>query len=277
MAGHLTNRYNVKVFNRTINKSQKWIQEFNGQISNSINEVVKNADVVITCLLDDQSLQETIFQPQKTIFDFMKSNSIFIDHTTASYSLTCKLAKLAEQKKIIIFDAPTSGGKIGAEKGNLSIMVGGNQNKFNFIKPILSCYAHSISFIGKNGSGQLAKIANQICVAGIFQGLAEAIHFIKKTGLDGKIVIEALSQGAAQSWQMNHRAMQMLTEKFDIQATVDMFLKDLRICLKESENFNLKLPMTQSTEKYFHLLHENGWGYDDCATLIRLFDQHLIP
>jgi 3-hydroxyisobutyrate dehydrogenase-like beta-hydroxyacid dehydrogenase len=228
MAGHLVSAgHEVKVWNRTFNKAQKWALEFNGQASDKIEECVKEAEYIFICVGQDKDVYEVV----EHILPLVQKGAIIIDHTTASSKCAQTCYNKAETFGLSFIDAPISGGESGAINGQLSVMCGGNQISFEAALPIMEAYAKAITRIGVSGSGQMAKMINQICIAGILQGLSEGVHFATKMGLDMDIVLQAIGKGAAQSWQMDNRALTMFNDEFDFGFAVDWMRKDLGIVL----------------------------------------------
>jgi len=221
MAGYISKAgHNVTVYNRTKSKAEKWVKEYKGKISESPDEAAKDSDFVFTCVGNDDDLKEVTIG-KKGIFNTIKKGSIYIDNTTASATVARELYKKAKSKGIGFLDAPVSGGQAGAEKGALTVMVGGDQKDFDKAKYIINCYSKKVQLLGPSGSGQLAKMVNQICIAGLVQGLSEAINFGINSGLKMEDVIDVISKGAAQSWQMENRYKTMIDDKFDFGFAVD--------------------------------------------------------
>ena len=230
MAGHLSKKYKVSVFNRSSEKAKNWASEFSGNFCSSIKEVSEKSDILILCVGNDLDVREIICKKDGAL-DNLKEGSIIVDHTTTSAEFCTELNKLLNSKNINFIDAPVSGGQSGAESGKLSIMVGGDKEKFNEIENILYTYSKFIKYMGESGSGQLTKMVNQICIAGLIQGLSEGMNFSEKVGLDANKVVEVISKGAAQSWQMDNRWETMTKDFYDHGFAVDLMRKDLDLSL----------------------------------------------
>ena len=272
MAGHLSkNNYNVTVYNRTNSKAKKWIDEYHGKIVLSPSEGAANADLVITCVGNDKDLREVLEGPNG-VLKSIKSETIIIDHTTASANIAKYFYNICKSKNIDFLDAPVSGGQAGAENGKLSIMIGGDENIFNSTKNVLKSYGKNIQLIGNSGSGQLCKMVNQICIAGLVQGLSEGLSFGLKSKLDMNKVLNVISGGAAQSWQLDNRANTMIKNKFDFGFAVDWMCKDLNICFDHSKSINAQLPITEIIYKYYEKIRSNGGGRWDTSSLISLLN-----
>jgi len=273
MAGHLQkNKYNVTVFNRTNSKSKKWVDEFNGKLALTPGEASSNADIVFICVGRDEDLIE-VMEGENGIISNIKKNSIIVDHTTASANIARRFYDQLKDSNLNFLDAPISGGQVGAEKGILSIMVGGDKNEFDIVKPVLESYGKTIELIGPSGSGQLAKMINQICIAGLVQGLSEAMAFGKKAQLDMEKVISVISKGAAQSWQMENRYRTMLDGEFNFGFAVDWMRKDLSICFDEAKKNGSLLPITKFIDDYYAQIQKNGGSRFDTSSLMTLVDK----
>ena len=233
----------------------------------SASDASKDADYVISCVGKDDDLNE-ITTGESGCFETMKKGAIFIDHTTTSAEIAISLSKIADSAGIHFMDAPVSGGNLGARKGQLSIMCGGDAKTFNKSKSILNLYSQGSSLIGRAGSGQLAKMVNQICIAGLIQGLAEGIDFGQKAGLDMKKVVEIISKGAASSWQMKNRGSTMLNHKYDFGFAVDLMRKDLAISLRKGDQLNVDLTVTKLVDKFYKDLQDDGFGKLDTTSLL---------
>lgn len=272
MAGFLKkNQYNVTVFNRTKSKSEKWSKEYAGKISSTPGEASINSDVVFICVGRDEDLREVMEGPNG-ILKNSKENTIIVDHTTASADIAREYASKCIENNKFFLDAPISGGQAGAEKGQLSIMVGGSELAFDRVKLVLKSYGKAIELIGETGTGQLTKMINQICIAGLVQGLSEAMAFGKKSNLDMEKVLKVISKGAAQSWQMENRYRTMLDGKFDYGFAVDWMRKDLSYCFYEAKKNNLNLPITEIVDQYYRKIQENGGNRFDTSSLMTLVD-----
>ncbi len=270
MAGHLKkNNYEVIVFNRTSSKSDQWVKEFNGSSETTPGKASQNSEVIFTCVGRDKDLRE-VMEGDNGILNNVKDNTIIIDHTTASADIAKEYFKICKEKNLHFLDAPISGGQAGAENGKLSIMVGGEEDPYLKVKPVLESYGKAIELIGPSGSGQITKMINQICIAGLVQGLSEALAFGKKSKLDMEKVLKVISKVAAQSWQMENRYRTMLDGKFDFGFAVDWMRKDLSICLEEAKKNNAKLPITKIIDKYYSEVQNNGGSRWDTSSLISL-------
>ena len=270
MAGHLKkNNYEVTVFNRTISKSEKWAKEFNGKLESSIVKACSNSEVVFTCVGKDSDLRE-VMEGDEGILNNVKKNTIIVDHTTASANIAREYFSLCKENDLHFLDAPISGGQAGAENGKLSIMIGGEYEPFEKVKNVLESYGKAIELIGSSGSGQLTKMINQICIAGLVQGLSEAMAFGKNSNLDMEKVLKVISKGAAQSWQMENRYNTMLQGKFNFGFAVDWMRKDLSICFEEAKKNNSKLPITEIIDEFYKEIQNNGGNRYDTSSLISL-------
>ena len=268
MAGHLSKNYETTVFNRNTEKSKKWTSNYNGKMELSIPNTVKDADFVFCCVGNDNDLSSILLGENGAI-NSMKNRAILVDHTTCSAKISKEIFAIAKNKGIQFMDAPVSGGQIGAENGKLTIMCGGNENTYNLAEPKISCYSKFSSLMGPVGSGQLTKMVNQICIAGLVQGLAEGLNFSKKAKLNGKKVLDVISKGAAGSWQMDNRGETMLNDEFDFGFAVDWMRKDLNICLDEANNNKAKLPITALINQFYCDLQDMGGGRFDTSSLIK--------
>jgi 3-hydroxyisobutyrate dehydrogenase-like beta-hydroxyacid dehydrogenase len=274
MAGYISKAgHDVTVYNRTKSKAEKWTKEYKGKIAKTPEEAAKDSDFVFTCVGNDDDLREVAIG-KKGIFNTIKKNSIYIDNTTASAKIARELYKNAKAHGCGFLDAPVSGGQAGAEKGALTVMVGGDKEEFNKAKPIIDCYSKKVQLLGPSGSGQLAKMVNQICIAGLVQGLSEAINFGLNAGLKMENVIEVISKGAAQSWQMENRYKTMIDDKFDFGFAVDWMRKDLKIALDEAKKNNSPLPITKIIDGYYKDIQKMGGHKWDTSSLIRRFKKN---
>ncbi len=272
MAGHLSKEgYDVIVYNRSEEKSKLWTNQHIGTYSTSIKEAVKGSDIVFSCVGNDSDLRNITLGPDKA-FSAMKAGSLFVDHTTTSSDVAVELNKKALEKNIHFLDAPVSGGEVGAIKGELTVMIGGETTIFNKIKPIIAAYAKNITLIGGPGKGQVAKMVNQICIAGLIQALSEAISFSEKSGLDTKKVLQAISEGAAGSWQLSNRGETMIDRKFDFGFAVKLMRKDLGICLDHAKNQNISLPVTSIVNQFYAEVERKGGSKFDTSSLLTRFD-----
>ena len=270
MAGHLKkNNYEVTVYNRTTTKADKWVSQHGGFSENTPGKASQNSEVILICVGRDNDLRE-VMEGESGIINNVKENTIIVDHTTASANIAREYFNICKNKNLHFLDAPISGGQAGAENGQLSIMVGGKEKPFEIIKPILKSYSKAIELIGESGSGQLTKMVNQICIAGLVQGLSEAMAFGEKSKLDMEKVLKVISKGAAQSWQMENRYRTMLDDKFDFGFAVDWMRKDLSYCFNEAKKNNSKLPITKIVDEYYQKVQENGGNRWDTSSLISL-------
>jgi 3-hydroxyisobutyrate dehydrogenase len=271
MAGYISKAgHNVTVYNRTKSKAEKWIKEYKGKIAKTPGEAAKESDFVFTCVGNDNDLKEVAIG-EKGIFNSIKKGSIYIDNTTASATIARELHKNAKGYGFGFLDAPVSGGQAGAENGAITVMVGGDKNDFDKAKNIIDCYSKKVQLLGPSGSGQLAKMVNQICIAGLVQGLSEAINFGLKAGLKMEDVIDVISKGAAQSWQMENRYKTMIEDKFEFGFAVDWMRKDLKIALEEAQKNNSPLPVTKIVDSYYEEVQKMGGNRWDTSSLIRRF------
>ena len=274
MASHLLKKYkNINIIKRNSINTKKFIKKFanKGKINlyNNPKELAENSELIISCVGNDNDLED-IYLRENKILDGVKKNTIIVDHTTASLNISIKLFKKFRSKQVFFFDAPVSGGEIGAQKGNLAIMVGGEKNKFGVLKKSLDCYYKSMIYMGKSGNGQLTKMVNQICVASIIQGLAEGLNFAKKKKLNVENLLEAIQNGAAQSWQLENRSITMWNNKFNFGFMNKLMLKDLKILLNESKISNIELPITKQIKGFYTKLIKKGYSKEDTSNLIRL-------
>ena len=268
MAGHLAKAgYQMTVFNRTRSKAQRWVETFGGNLAATPQQAAENAEIIFACVGNDQDLEQ-ITIGEHGAFHGMAKNTIFVDHTTASAHVERKLFEIAKQRGFSMLDAPISGGQIGAENGVLTVMVGGEENAFQIAESVMQHYAKKIKHFGNIGNGQLTKMVNQICVVGLIQGLAEGLHFAKAAGLDANAVIETISKGAAQSWQMDNRAQTMIEGKFDFGFAVDWARKDLGIVLEEARANGAHLPITALIDQFYSEVQAMGGNRWDTSSLI---------
>jgi len=273
MAGHLSRSglFNVSVFNRSSEKSSKWGDEYEGRVALTIEDAVKDADVVITCTGRDEDMMEIIFSDDG-MMPHLKKGSIFIDHTTTSFKLAKHLNEALKSKNIAFIDAPVSGGEAGAVNGVLSVMAGGDSHVLETCDSIMKTYSKSITLMGDSGSGQLAKMVNQICIAGLLQGLSEGLLFAESENLNMDKLLSAISGGAAQSWQMVNRGKTMHQREFDFGFAIKWMVKDLGYCLDQAEGNKTKLSFTQEVyDRYINLM-DKGHTYSDTSALM-MFDE----
>ena len=269
MAGHLaTAGHKVTVYNRTLSKAKKWNSEFKGSIAETPYKAVKDVDFVMSCVGNDNDLLD-ITIGEHGAFSNMKKGALFIDHTTVSAQVTEKLYNKSQELGIRFIDAPISGGQAGAENGVLSIMCGGDEGDYKLAEPILEVYSKICRRIGDTGAGQKTKMCNQIAIAGLVQGLSEALHFAEKAGLDGNAVIEVISQGAAGSWQMSNRYETMLNDEFEHGFAVDWMRKDLKICLEAGDSNGASLPVTSLVDQFYKDIQKMGGGRWDTSSLFK--------
>ena len=269
MAGHLAAKgFDVTVYNRTPARAAAWATTHKGQTAATPAEAAKGAEFVMACVGNDDDLRAVCVGPDGA-FAGMSPGSVFVDHTTVSAKVTRKLAAMGAATGIAYVDAPVSGGQAGAENGQLSIMCGGDPADYARAEPVMASYARICRLIGPSGAGQLAKMVNQICIAGLMQGLSEALAFGQKAGLDGEKVVEVISQGAAGSWQMVNRHKTMLRDEFDFGFAVDWMRKDLGICLDTAEEIGARLPVTALVDQFYKDVQLIGGGRGDTSSLIR--------
>ena len=271
MAGYISKAgHNVTVFNRTKSKAEKWLNEYKGKMAETPAEAAKDSEYIFTCVGNDNDLREVTFGDNGA-FKTIKKGSVYIDNTTASATIAREIHKYAKKNGFGSLDAPVSGGQAGAENGALTVMIGGYQPDFDKAKDKIDCYSKKMKLLGGPGNGQLAKMVNQICIAGLVQGLSEAINFGMKAGLNMEDVIEVISKGAAQSWQMENRYKTMIDNKFEFGFAVDWMRKDLKIAMEEAKNNGSLLPVTELVDKYYGEVQEMGGNRWDTSSLIRRF------
>ena len=269
MAGHLAAAgHDVMVYNRTISKAEAWTNQYCGKLARTPAQAVVGAEFVFACVGNDNDL-ETVCNGRHGAFEKMDKGAVFVDHTTVSAQITRKLHDQAVTSGIQFIDAPVSGGQAGAENGALSIMCGGNQSAFDRVEPVIDSYAKICRLMGPSGAGQLAKMVNQICIAGLLQGLSEGLHFAEKVGLDEKKVVDVISGGAAGSWQMQNRYETMIDGQFDFGFAVDWMRKDLGICLSTADEFGASLPITAIVDQFYKDVQSLGGGRWDTSSLIQ--------
>ncbi len=265
MAGYLSQKHKVTIFNRSKEKQKRWVTEYNGEILDDLKSINKDYDFIISCVGNDSDLEDIINHS----FDNLQKESVFIDHSTVSPETVIKLAKRLNGKSVYLLDAPVSGGQAGAENGALSIMVGGDLDAFKKSKPVMDLYGKKVEYMGDTGSGQQTKIINQICIGGLIQSLSEAIYFMKHTNLDPSKVLDVISSGAAQSWQMENRFKTMTEDKFDFGFAVDLMRKDLSIAFRESEKYGIDLEITKIIDTFYEDLQKQGHNNLDTSSLIK--------
>ncbi|WP_372991245.1 NAD(P)-dependent oxidoreductase [Sulfitobacter sp.] len=271
MAAHLQKAgHDVTVYNRTTEKARQWAETHGGAMAQTPREAAKGADFVISCVGNDDDLRAVTLGDDGA-FAGMTSGAVFVDHTTVSAAVTRELYAVADTAQLSFIDAPISGGQAGAENGQLSIMCGGDQGAFDRALPVMEVYSKICRRLGDSGAGQMTKMCNQIAIAGLVQGLSEALHFAQKAGLDGRAVVEVISQGAAGSWQMANRYETMLDDKFEHGFAVDWMRKDLGICLDTADEIAASLPVTALVDQFYKDVQKMGGGRWDTSSLIKRF------
>ena len=270
MAGHLkANGHEVVVFNRTRARAEAWIGKHGGRAAASPAEAAHSAEFVFVCVGNDDDVRSVV-RGKSGALAGMSKGAVLVDHTTASAELARELSEEATNAGAAFLDAPVSGGQAGAENGKLTVMTGGKPEIFEKAKPVIDSYARACVLLGPNGAGQLAKMVNQICIAGLLQGLAEGMNFAARAGLDGQKLIETISKGAAQSWQMDNRAQTMLAGKFEFGFAVDWMRKDLAICLAEAKRNGARLPATALIDQFYAQVQARGGKRWDTSSLMHL-------
>ena len=274
MAGHLKMRghHDVVVFNRTRKRAEAWVAEFGGTAARTPAAAARDADFVFTCVGNDDDLREVTLGPDGA-FSALKQGAVAIDNTTASAEIARELHAAAKERRAGFLDAPVSGGQSGAEGGTLTVMVGGDEMDFRKAEPVIKAYARAVTLIGPPGSGQLTKMVNQICIGGLIQGLAEALHFAKRAGLDIEKVIDTISKGAAQSWQMENRWKTMVEGKFDFGFAVDLVRKDFALVFDEARRNGAELPVTALVDQFYAEVQSMGGNRWDTSSLIALLER----
>ena len=269
MAGHLSKSslINLRVFNRTIEKALKWNEKFEGEVITSLEESVSDADVVITCTGRDEDMMEIVFADDG-VYHHLKEGAIFIDHTTTSFKLAKHLNESLQEKSVEFIDAPVSGGEAGAVNGILSVMVGGDQAVLEASESLIRTYSKNLTYMGQSGSGQLAKMVNQICIAGLLQGLSEGLLFAESEKIDMKSLLSAISGGAAQSWQMDNRAHTMHEREFDFGFAIKWMVKDFGYCIDQAKSNNSDLGFTKEVYDRYVSLMDKGHAYSDTSALM---------
>lgn len=269
MAGHLAQAgHSLTVFNRTMSKASHWVERYGGAVGVTPARAAEGADIVITCVGNDDDLRSVTLGPEGA-FHTMHRGTLFIDHTTVSAHIARELAAEGERQGVHCVDAPVSGGQAGAENGTLSVMCGGSDPAIAAARIVMQAYAARVTHIGPAGAGQSAKMVNQICIAGVLQGLSEALRFAQAADLDTDKVLEAISGGAAQSWQMNNRWATMAKDAFDFGFAIDWMRKDLGLALEEARNNGATLPMTALVDQFYADVQALGGGRQDTSALIR--------
>ena len=271
MAGYISKAgHDVTVYNRTKSKAEKWIKDYKGKLAETPKEAAKDCDFIFTCVGNDNDLRE-VSLGTNGLFHSVKKGAVYVDNTTASAEIARELYKEAKTKGFEFLDAPVSGGQAGAENGALTVMVGGDESSFKKAEPVIDCYSKKIKLLGPAGNGQLCKMVNQICIAGLVQGLSEAINFGLNAKLNMYDVIEVISKGAAQSWQMENRYKTMIEDKFDYGFAVDWMRKDLKIAMEEAKKNNSPLPITKIIDEYYGEVQNLGGKRWDTSSLIKRF------
>ncbi len=271
MAGHISKAgHDVTVFNRTTSKAEKWTKEYGGKFAKSPMEAVKDSDFIFSCVGNDNDLREVTIG-ENGLFKSAKKSCVYVDNTTASAEIARELYKKAKDSGFQFLDAPVSGGQAGAENGALTVMIGGDEDAFKKASPVIDSYSKKMKLLGPAGNGQLAKMVNQICIAGVVQGLSEAINFGINAKLKMEDVIETISKGAAQSWQMENRYKTMIDDKFDYGFAVDWMRKDLKIAMDEAKRNNSPLPITKLIDEYYGEVQKMGGNRWDTSSLIKRF------
>ncbi len=273
MAGHLSKKYQVSVFNRSIEKTNNWVKKYDGTASDSLKEIALKSEVLILCVGNDDDVR-TVIGSEKGLISNLKAGTIIVDHTTTSSELPTEMNNLLNPLDVQFIDAPISGGQAGAELGQLSIMVGGDKQAFSQIDEVINNYAKFIKYMGKSGSGQLTKMVNQICIAGLIQALAEGINFSENVGLNSKDVLEVISKGAAQSWQMDNRWHSMLQDEYDHGFAVDLMKKDLEIVIDKANDSDINVEITKLINDFYTDIQDVGGGRWDTSSLLKRL-QHI--
>jgi 3-hydroxyisobutyrate dehydrogenase len=269
MAGHLARAgHSVTVFNRTAAKAQRWAGEYGGRAAPTPREAAAGADFAFACVGNDDDLRSVVLGEQGA-FAGMKPGAVFVDHTTASAAVARELSAVAKAKGLSFIDAPVSGGQAGAVNGMLTVMCGGEQAAFDTMRPAAMAFSRAVTLVGASGAGQLAKMVNQVCIAGLVQGLSEGIAFGQKAGLDMKLVLEVIGKGAAQSWQLDNRGSTMVDDKFDFGFAVDWMRKDLGLVLDEARRNGAHMPVTALVDQFYSDVQAMGGRRWDTSSLIK--------
>ncbi len=273
MAGHLVKAgHAVTVFNRSQARADKWAGEFSGRVANSPADAAAGAEIVFACVGADDDLREIVCGEAGALAG-MSDGAIFVDHTTDSAVVAREVNEAAKKNGLGFLDAPVSGGQAGAENGALTVMVGGSEASFAAAEPVMQCYAKNVTHMGEAGNGQLTKMVNQLCIAGVVQGLAEGINFAQRAGLDGERVLDVISKGAAQSWQMENRGSTMLKGEFEFGFAADWMRKDLGLCFEEAKKNGALLPMAMLVDQFYAHVQQRGGGRWDTSSLIQLLQK----
>jgi 3-hydroxyisobutyrate dehydrogenase len=269
MAGHLAKAgHDVTVYNRTQAKAAQWVEQYGGRAAPSPSDAARDAQIVLMCVGNDHDVRAVA----KDALAGMAARSILVDHTTASAEVAREVAGAAKARNVEFLDAPVSGGQAGAENGKLTIMVGGDESIFAQAQPVLALYGRAVTLMGPTGAGQLTKMVNQICIAGLVQALSEGLNFAQRAGLDPNLVLDVIGKGAAQSWQMDNRGRTMIEDKFDFGFAVDWMRKDLSICLGTARQNGAALPVTALVDQFYARVQARGGGRWDTSSLIRLLE-----
>ena len=271
IAGHISKSYKTLVFNRTTNKSQKWTSEFEGEICESVKELTLKSKVIILCLSEDRDIEEVVLGTDG-ILQHLNEGTIVVDHSTTSADTAILISQELLKKGSIYLDAPVSGGEAGAQNGKLSVMLGGDSAAYKEISSILDCYSAFHKYMGPSGNGQLTKMINQICIAGLLQALAEAASFSKKSGISSKDVLDVISKGAAQSWQMENRWESMIDDQYNFGFAVDLMVKDLEIVSEFSKKIGANISITETIKSFYKELQAKGAGKLDTSSLLKRLD-----
>lgn len=269
MAGHLANAgHTIAVFNRTVVKAQKWHRQYPGTIAQTAFEAAKTSDVVFLCVGNDEDVKSVLFSDEG-VFAGLAPQGIVVDHTTTSATLAVEMQEYSNQIGCSYLDAPVSGGEMGAQKGALTIMAGGSREIYQSVAPLMACYSRHSEYVGPPGCGQLTKMVNQICLAGLIQGLSEGLYFANSIGLNLKKTIEVISKGAAQSWQMDNRHQTMIDDNYHHGFAVDWMHKDLKYALDEAQKIGINLPITEIVDQFYQQIQAMGGGRWDTSSLFR--------
>ena len=271
IAGHISKSYKTLVFNRTSNKSQKWASKFEGEICDSVKELTLKSEVIFLCLSEDRDIEEVVLGSDG-ILEHLNGRTIVVDHSTTSADTAILISKELLKKGSIFLDAPVSGGEAGAQNGKLSVMLGGDSAAYKEISSILDCYSAFHKYMGPSGNGQLTKMINQICIAGLLQALAEAASFSKKSGISSKDVLDVISKGAAQSWQMENRWDSMIDDQYNFGFAVDLMVKDLEIVSEFSKKIGANISITETIKSFYKELQAKGAGKLDTSSLLKRLD-----
>ena len=272
MAGHLAAAgHEVTVFNRTVAKAESWVAQHGGASAATPAEAAREAEFIFACVGEDDDVCQ-MTTGKNGAFSSMQKEAVFIDNTTASADVAREIYATATAAGLHFIDAPVSGGQAGAENGKLTVMCGGDEAAYARAEPLMACYGARVTLMGASGAGQLTKMVNQICIAGLVQGLSEALNFGQKADLDMDKVLSVISGGAAQSWQMENRGTTMVRDEFDFGFAVDWMIKDLKICLAEAANNGAELPVTATVAQFYKALSNKGFGRNDTSSLIRLLN-----